>query len=88
MDALGHTSPQKKLVMWYKVKELKSNGLNYVQIAHELNLHRQTAMKYDKMTLRGVPERAGPHRRSCDRYSHHTGRAEEQRLATGDYRDG
>ena len=51
MDALGHTSPQKKLVMWYKVKELKSNGLNYVQIAHELNLHRQTAMKYDKMTL-------------------------------------
>ncbi len=51
MDALGHTGPQKKLVMWYKVKELKSNGLNYVQIAHELNLHRQTAMKYDKMTL-------------------------------------
>ena len=51
MDALGLTSPQKKLVMWYKVKELKSNGLNYVQIAHEIGLHRQTVMKYDKMTL-------------------------------------
>ena len=51
MDALGLTSPQKKLVMWYKVKELKSSGLNYVQIAHEIGLHRQTVMKYDKMTL-------------------------------------
>ena len=37
--------------MWYKVKELKSKGLNCVQIAHELGLHRQTVMKYDKMTL-------------------------------------
>lgn len=37
--------------MWYKVKELKSTGLNCVQIAHELGLHRQTVMKYDKMSL-------------------------------------
>ena len=37
--------------MWYKVKELKSKGLNCVQIAHELGLHRQTVMKYEKMTL-------------------------------------
>lgn len=37
--------------MWYKVKELKTNGLNCVQIAHELGLHRQTVMKYDKMSL-------------------------------------
>lgn len=51
MDAQGLTSPQRKLVMWYKVKELKSKGLNYVQIGHELGLHRQTVMKYAKMTL-------------------------------------
>ena len=51
MDAQGLTSPQRKLVMWYKVKELKSKGLNCVQIAHELGLHRQTVMKYEKMTL-------------------------------------
>ena len=37
--------------MWYKVKELKSKGLNCVQIGHELGLHRQTVMKYDKMAL-------------------------------------
>lgn len=51
MDAHGITSPQRKLVMWYKVKELKSKGLNCVQIAHELAMHRQTVMKYEKMTL-------------------------------------
>ncbi len=51
MDAQGITGPQRKLVMWYKVKELKSNGLNCVQIAHELGLHRQTVMKYEKMSL-------------------------------------
>ena len=49
MDAQGLTSPQRKLVMWYKVKELKSKGLNCVQIAHELGVHRQTVMKYEKM---------------------------------------
>ena len=37
--------------MWYKVRELKSKGLNCVQIAHELGLHRQTVMKYGKMPL-------------------------------------
>lgn len=37
--------------MWYKVKELKSKGLNCVQIGHELGLHRQTVMKYEKMAL-------------------------------------
>ena len=51
MDAQGLTSPQRKLVMWYKVKELKSKGLNCVQIGHELGLHRQTVMKYEKMAL-------------------------------------
>ena len=51
MDAQGLTSPQRKLLMWYKVKELKSKGLNCVQIAHVLGLHRQTVMKYDGMSL-------------------------------------
>jgi len=37
--------------MWYKVKELRSKGLNYVQIGRELGLHRQTVMKYDKMSI-------------------------------------
>ena len=51
MDAQGLTSPQRKLVMWYKVSELKTKGLNCVQIAHELGLHRHTVEKYVKMTL-------------------------------------
>lgn len=51
MDAQGLTSPQRKLVMWYKVTELKSKGLHCVQIAHELGLHRHTVEKYVKMTL-------------------------------------
>ena len=51
MDAQGLTSSQRKLVMWYKVTELKSKGLHCVQIAHELGLHRHTVEKYVKMTL-------------------------------------
>jgi len=42
MDAQGITGPKRKLVMWYRVKELKSKGLNCVRIAHELGLHRHT----------------------------------------------
>ena len=51
MDAQRLTSSQRKLVMWYKVTELKSKGLHCVQIAHELGLHRHTVEKYVKMTL-------------------------------------
>ncbi len=51
MDAQGLTSSQRKLVMWYKVKELKSKGLHCAQIAHELGLHRHTVEKYARMTL-------------------------------------
>ena len=51
MDAQGLTSSQRKLVMWYKVTELKSKGLHCVQIAHELGLHRHTVEKYVKMSL-------------------------------------
>jgi transposase len=53
MDAQGLTSPQRKLVMWYKVKELRLKGFNCRQIAHELDLHRHTVEKYDKMSLEG-----------------------------------
>lgn len=51
MDAQGLTSSQGKLIIWYKVKELKSKGLHCAQIAHELGLHRHTAEKYVRMTL-------------------------------------
>ena len=51
MDAQGLTSSQRKLVMWYKVKELKSKGLHCAQIARELGLHRHTVEKYAKMSL-------------------------------------
>lgn len=51
MDAQGLTSSQRKLVMWYKVKELKSKGLHCAQIARELGLHRHTVEKYVKMSL-------------------------------------
>ena len=56
MDAQGLTSPQRKLVMWYKVTELKSKGLHCVQIAHELGLHRHTVEKYVKMNLSESPK--------------------------------
>ena len=51
MDAQGLTSSQRKLVMWYKVKELKSKRLHCAQIARELGLHRHTVEKYAKMSL-------------------------------------
>ncbi|MDD4761157.1 MAG: DDE-type integrase/transposase/recombinase, partial [Bacteroidaceae bacterium] len=51
MDTRVLTSSQKKLVMWHKVKELKSKGLNYTQIGREVGLDRDTVRKYDRMTL-------------------------------------
>lgn len=40
----------KKYQMWYKVKELYSQGLNKSQIGRELGLHRQTVSKYVEMS--------------------------------------
>ena len=40
---------QKKVFMWYKVKELHTRGLNYSQIEQEIGLHRKTVRKYLKM---------------------------------------
>ena len=42
MDAEELTGSLKKLVMWYKVKELKSKGLNKTQIARCLGINRNT----------------------------------------------
>jgi transposase len=41
---------QKKVFMWYKVKELHSNGLNKSQIALEVGIHRKTVRKYLSMS--------------------------------------
>ncbi len=43
---------QKKVFMWYKVKELHTRGLNYSQIGQEIGLHRKTVRKYLKMEER------------------------------------
>jgi transposase len=40
---------QKKVFMWYKVKELESKGLNKSQIALEVGIHRKTVRKYLNM---------------------------------------
>ena len=43
---MTETSKRKKYLMWYKVNELFSKGLNKTQIARKLGLHRQTVSKY------------------------------------------
>ena len=50
MDAEQLTGSLKKLVMWYKVKELKSKGLNKAQIARCLGINRNTVRKYQSMS--------------------------------------
>ncbi len=47
---MSETSKIKKYLMWYKVKELFSEGLNKTQIGLSLGLHRQTVSKYLSMT--------------------------------------
>ena len=51
MDSPKSGSSQNKLLMWYKVRELESKGLNKTQIGYELGLHRGTVRKYLKMSL-------------------------------------
>lgn len=46
---MSETSKLQKYLMWYKVKELFSNGLNKSQIGLCLGLHRQTVSKYLSM---------------------------------------
>lgn len=50
METQGLNSPQRKIVMWYKVRELKSKGLKNTQIGRELGLHRDTVYKYSRMS--------------------------------------
>lgn len=40
-----------KLIMWSKINELISIGLNYSQIARQLQMHRDTVKHYSKMTV-------------------------------------
>ena len=49
-NAMTETSQLKKYLMWYKVKELFSDGPNKSQIGQSLGLHRQTVAKYLSMT--------------------------------------
>lgn len=46
---MSETSKIKKYLMWYKVKELYSKGLNKSQISSLLCIHRQTVSKYLSM---------------------------------------
>ena len=47
MEELDKTS---KLIMWSKIKELISIGLNYSQIARKLKMHRDPVKLYSQMT--------------------------------------
>ena len=50
MNAIITSSSLKKLVMWNKVRELKSFGFNKSQISRELGLHRDTVARYLSMS--------------------------------------
>ena len=50
MNAIITSSSLKKLVMWNKVREFKSFGLNKSQISRELGLHRSTVARYLSMS--------------------------------------
>ncbi len=62
-NAMTETSRIKKYLMWNKVRELFSDGLNKSQIGQSLGLHRQTVAKYLSMT-----EEAFMSSRSYDRH--------------------
>lgn len=42
---------ESKLIMWSKIKELISDGLNFSQISAKLHMHRQTVSLYASMSL-------------------------------------
>ena len=66
MNAIITPSSLQKYVMWNKVRELKSIGLNNSQISRELSLYRGTVRKYLHMSEDEFL-RSGSYRRS---YSH------------------
>lgn len=46
MNAYELESPERKLVMWYKVKELSRKGLRQAQICRETGLDKKTVRRY------------------------------------------
>jgi len=50
MNAFELESPERKLVMWYKVKELSERGLRQAQICRETGLDKKTVRRYLSMT--------------------------------------
>lgn len=50
MNAYELESPERKLVMWYKVKELSRKGLRQAQICRETGLDKKTVRRYMGMT--------------------------------------
>jgi transcriptional regulator with XRE-family HTH domain len=50
MNAYELESPERKLVMWYKVKEKKELGLTKAQTARELGIDVKTVRKYLEMS--------------------------------------
>lgn len=50
MDTSLTISSTKKLIMWYKVKELFSSGMNYSQISRSLGIDRHRVSHYARMS--------------------------------------
>lgn len=50
MNALKLTSPQRKLVMWYKCKELFEKGFTKAQICRTTHLDKKTVRRYLRMS--------------------------------------
>lgn len=50
MNALRITSPQGKLVMWYKCKELFEKGFTKAQICRTTHLDKKTVRRYLRMS--------------------------------------
>ena len=50
MNAYELERPERKLVMWYKVKELSEKGLRQAQICRETGLDKKTVKRYLGMT--------------------------------------
>ena len=50
MNTSSKTNSTKKLVMWYKVNELFSNGLKFTQISQKLGIDRHRVSHYHQMS--------------------------------------
>ena len=50
MNAFGLMSSTKKLIMWYKIKELIEKGYRQSQICRETGLDKKTVRRYQKMS--------------------------------------